>query len=102
MAVRHVHVVPREVPPELQLRTAVAAAVVILAFSLVGVRLWYLQLEAGTEMRSLSEQNRIRLVRVPAARGIVYDRNGEILVENRASFDIVFVPEDTRDRRLTL
>ena len=27
-------------------------------------------------MRSLSENNRIRLVRVPAARGVVYDRNG--------------------------
>ena len=49
-------------------------------------------------MRSLSEHNRIRLVRVPAARGVVYDRNGELLIDNRASFDVVFVPEDARDR----
>jgi len=99
MASHHVHVVPREVPPELQTRMAVALALVILAFTGVGVRLWYLQVAHGPEMRSLSENNRIRLVRVPAARGVVYDRNGEILVDNRPSFDVVFVPEDARDRR---
>ena len=49
-------------------------------------------------MRSLSEHNRIRLVRVPAARGVVYDRNGELLIDNRASFDVVFVPEDARGK----
>src|SRR4029077_14734646 len=99
MASRHVHVVPREVPPELQTRMAVAAVVVVVAFALVGARLWYLQVDKGTEMRSLSENNRIRLVRVPAARGVVYDRNGEILVDNRPSFDVVFGPEDARERR---
>src|SRR2546428_1438167 len=50
-------------------------------------------------MRYYSEKNRIRLVRVPAPRGVVYDRNGEILVDNRPSFDVVFVPEDAGERR---
>src|SRR5689334_5585148 len=76
MATRAVHVVPREVPPELQTRVAVAVGVVLVAFVLVGLRLWYLQVERGPEMRSLSEDNRIRLVRLPAARGVVYDRHG--------------------------
>src|SRR6185295_15998319 len=62
-------------------------------------RLWYLQVDRGEEMRSMSENNRIRLVRLPAARGVVYDRHGEILIDNRPSFDVVFVPEDVRDRR---
>src|SRR5262245_48272206 len=99
MASRHVHVVPREVPPELQTRMAVATVVAVLAFALVGSRLWYLQVDKGAEMHSLSENNRIRLVRVPGARGVVYDRHGEILVDNRPSFDVVFVPEDARDHR---
>src|SRR5438105_1151727 len=99
MASGHVHVVHREVPPELQTRIAVATVVAVLAFALVGTRLWYLQLDKGAEMRSLSENNRIRLVRVPGARGVVYDRHGEILVDNRPSFDVVFVPEDARDHR---
>jgi penicillin-binding protein 2 len=80
----------------------VAVAIAYIAFTLVGVRLWYLQLEKGSEMRSLSEHNRIRLVRLPGSRGVVYDRHGEILIDNRPSFDVVFVPEDARDRRKTL
>src|SRR5437867_5837487 len=99
MASGHMHVVPREVPPELHVRLAVSAVVVLVAFALVGVRLWYLQVDRGQEMRYLSEQNRIRVVSVPAARGVVYDRHGEILVDNRPSFDVVFVPEDAHDRR---
>jgi penicillin-binding protein 2 len=100
MSARSVHVVPREIPPELQLRIAVAMAIALVAFGLLGVRLWYLQVARGNDMRSMSESNRIRLVRVPAARGVVYDRHGEILVDNRPSFDVVFVPEDARgDRR---
>src|SRR5437899_11554332 len=99
MATRPVHVVSREVPPEFQLRMAVAIGVVCAAFALVGLRLWYLQVERGAQMRYYSDQNRIRLVRVPAPRGVVYDRHGEILVDNRPSFDVVFVPEDARERR---
>src|SRR5262245_32848283 len=102
MASRGMHVVRREVPPELQARIAASVAAVVLAFGLVGVRLWYLQVDRGEEMRSLSEHNRIRLVRVPSARGVVYDRRGEILVDNRPSFDVVFVPEDAGDKRATL
>src|SRR5436189_3741127 len=78
MATRPVHVVSREVPPELQLRMVVAIGIVCAAFALVGLRLWYLQVERGAQMRYYSEKNRIRLVRVPAPRGVVYDRNGEI------------------------
>src|SRR5256712_6961221 len=99
MAMRPVHVVSREVPPEFQLRMAVALGVVFVAFALVGIRLWYLQVERGAQMRYYSEKNRIRLVRVPAPRGVVYDRNGEILIDNRPSFDVVFVPEDAGERR---
>src|ERR1043165_2261745 len=99
MPLSKVHVVPREVPPEVERRLAVSIAIVTLAFTLIAVRLWYLQVQRGPEMRSISESNRIRLVRVPAARGVVYDRNGEILIDNRPSFDVIFVPEDARERR---
>jgi penicillin-binding protein 2 len=90
--------VPRDVPPELARRIGFAAAVVLLAFAAVVARLVSLQVVQGDEMRSLSEHNRIRLVRVPSARGVVYDRNGELLIDNRPSFDVVYVPEDARNR----
>ncbi|HZP42364.1 MAG TPA: penicillin-binding protein 2 [Candidatus Binatia bacterium] len=99
---RSFYVATREVPPELQRRMGAAALVVFAMFALVAARLWYLQVERGAEMRDRSENNRLRLVRLPAARGVVYDRNGEILIDNRPSFDAVFVPEDARDRRLVL
>jgi penicillin-binding protein 2 len=102
MASRDVHVVTREMPPELLVRPAAAVWVAVLIFALVGVRLWYLQVERGAELRSLSESNRIRTVRLPAARGFVSDRHGELLIDNRPSFDVVFVPEDARDRRTIL
>jgi penicillin-binding protein 2 len=86
----------RDIPPELLRRVMVAGAVVFITVSLIVVRLVYLQLILGEEMRGLSEHNRIRLVRLPAARGVIYDRNHELLVDNRASFDVVFVPEDAR------
>jgi penicillin-binding protein 2 len=92
----------REVPPEFIFRIGIAAVLVLVSFGLIGMRLWYLQVMQGTEMQTLSENNRIRLVKVPGARGIVYDRNGEILIDNRPSFDVVFVPEDARRRQITI
>ena len=65
-------------------RIGVAAAIVLVAFIAIVARLVSLQVVQGREMRSLSEHNRIRLVRVPSARGVVYDRNGELLIDNRA------------------
>jgi penicillin-binding protein 2 len=94
--------VSREIPSELIVRVATAAVVVALALGALTARLWYLQIVRGPEMRLMSENNRVRLMRVPAARGLVYDRQGRILVDNRPSFDVVLVPEDTRDRPRTL
>jgi penicillin-binding protein 2 len=93
---------PREVPPELAARIAAVVGLVLVAFVLIVARLWFLQVVLGPRMRMESENNRTRLVRVPSARGVVYDRRGEILIDNRASFDVVFVPEDAPDRKGTL
>lgn len=94
-----IRVQAREIPVEQSRRIAGAFAVVLVAFAAIFTRLWFLQVIKGPEMRESSEQNRIRIVRVPAARGVVYDRNGEILIDNRPSFDVVFVPEDVRQDR---
>jgi len=93
---------PREVPPELASRIAAMVGLVLVAFILIVARLWFLQVVLGPRMRMESESNRTRLVRVPSARGVVYDRRGEILIDNRPSFDVVFVPEDAPDRKSTL
>src|SRR5699024_1177963 len=51
---------------------------------------------------TLSRENRIKLVALPPPRGLIYDRNGVILAENRPSFRLVITPEEVRDMSATL
>ncbi len=92
----------REVPATLRRRLVVAVAGVLVLFALTLVRLWHLQVTEGEQYRSLSENNRIRLKRVRATRGTILDRHGQILVDNRPSFDVALVPEDAHDVPRTL
>ena len=63
------------------------AAVVILVLVLL-VRLYSLQYTHYDENFKRSEKNRLRRVELVAERGFIYDRNGEVLVRNRPSFQI--------------
>ncbi len=65
-------------------------------------RLYYLQVLHHQELVELADRNRIRIRRVPAPRGIVYDRRHRPLVDTRPSFDAVVVPEDADDLTATL
>ncbi len=67
--------------------------VAIMAVTLIG-RLWQIQMVAGEKYRLLADQNRLRDMDVTAPRGVIYDRNGEILARNRPSFSVVVVPGD--------
>jgi penicillin-binding protein 2 len=69
------------------------ALIVIVVVVLIG-RLWQLQMIAGERYRLLSDRNRLREVDVAAARGVIYDRDGQILARNRPSFNVVLVPGD--------
>ncbi len=91
-----------EIPESPRRRIFGAAAVVVVLFAAILTRLWVLQIGQMESWRSLSENNRIRLERLPATRGLVLDRRGEPLVENRPAFDVQIVPEDTPDLAATL
>jgi penicillin-binding protein 2 len=71
--------------------------ILIITMIVLAIRLWDLQIMRGTEMRRLSEQNRIRIKKIVAPRGVMYDRNGKILADTRPSFNIYVVPEDIKD-----
>ncbi|MGA8180994.1 MAG: penicillin-binding protein 2, partial [Desulfobacterales bacterium] len=53
------------------------------AFLMLFVRLFYLQVIQGEELRRLSENNCIRLQSTNPSRGLIFDRNGVLLVDNR-------------------
>lgn len=60
-------------------------------------RLWYLQIIEGTELREFSEKNRIKQIKNQAPRGLMLDREGRVLVENRPGFEVVLNPQYVED-----
>jgi penicillin-binding protein 2 len=71
-------------------------AFVGVAFFVILVWLWYLQVIKGSDLRRLSENNRIRIRENPADRGMLLDRKGRVLAHNRPSFEVYLVPEDLK------
>jgi penicillin-binding protein 2 len=67
-----------------------------LAFFLIFIRLWSLQVIKGSDLRRLSENNCIRLRENPADRGMLLDQKGRILAHNRPSYEVYLVPEDLK------
>lgn len=66
----------------------------IFFISILFARTAWLQVVRGDYYYSMSEDNRIRIERIEPKRGIIYDRNGNTLVRNKANFLLYFVPVD--------
>lgn len=62
-------------------------------FIIFALRLWYLQIFSGTELREFSEKNRIKQNKIAAPRGLMLDRDGQVLVENLPGFEAVLSPQ---------
>ena len=71
-----------------------AIFVLVMAFSVLISRLFFLQVFEGKEFRRLSKNNCIRLQNIDPPRGLIFDRNADVLVENRPSFDLGIVLRD--------
>lgn len=69
---------------------------VLIAFAILFLRLFYLQVIKGKEFRHLSESNSIRLQSIDPSRGLIYDRNRQLIVDNRPSFDLYIIPKDAK------
>lgn len=91
----------------LSTRVTVITAIAIAIFSVVGLRLWYLQVLSGDDYRDQANDNRVREVRVQAPRGDILDRDGKVLVANRTQLALTVEPDDlpkrgTPERRETM
>ena len=73
---------------------------VIVAFLLLVMRLWQLQILQGKEYRELSEANRLRIIAIPAPRGIIFDRNGIQLVKNSPYYYASLIPDEFDIRKV--
>jgi penicillin-binding protein 2 len=72
-------------------RIYVLFVVVTLAFSILVLKLGWMQLVRGAHYRQISEENRLQLHRIHAPRGLIFDRNGVVLAGNRSRFDVFMV-----------
>ena len=79
-------------PHEFRQRFKTLFILVTVALSILVIRLWYLQIIKGDELKQRSENNSVRLRKIKQLRGLIMDTNGYVLVDNRPSFDILFVP----------
>ncbi len=66
----------------------------LVVFFLLFARLYYLQIVSGNKYSELSANNCIRLQTIDAPRGLIFDRHGQMLVDNRPSFDLAIIPKD--------
>jgi penicillin-binding protein 2 len=66
--------------------------VILLTFAVFTLRLWQLQVARGEYYRRAADQIRFRLVTSDAPRGVIYDRNGELMVRNIPSFTVTIIP----------
>jgi penicillin-binding protein 2 len=80
------------------LKKYIGLCLIILLIAMIYVaRLWQLQVLQGKSYRLESENNYIRVEQIAAPRGMIFDRNGVLVVENRPAFDLAIMREDISD-----
>jgi penicillin-binding protein 2 len=75
---------------------------VFVIFSTLVFRLWFLQAINGQKYRTQSENNRTHLQKIAPYRGLILDRNGELLVDNLPAYDLYINPEGIQDEEQLL
>lgn len=83
-------------------RVVIIANTMLVAFAVILSRLWYLQIYKGEDLYRYSLENRLRRERVSALRGVVFSRNGQLLIQNIPRFDAVITPQYLKNKKESL
>src|SRR5262245_3596960 len=83
-------------------RLATLQYLITAIFSLLAVSFWVLQVVQHAKYEELAENNHQRTLALRAPRGLIFDRNGKVLVVNRHSYSISIVREHTKDLNRTI
>lgn len=78
-------------------RTIIFYSILVLFLLILGARLAYMQVVGYAKYKRLSENNRIRLVRIKADRGFIEDTKGRLIVKNTPSYELNVVKEDVKN-----
>jgi len=83
----------------MQVRVVSFAIVVALVFVVLAARLWYLQVLTGDDYTLSAKAVHTREIKDPAQRGVIYDRDGEVLANNVPGLNVTVVPDEiSRDK----
>jgi penicillin-binding protein 2 len=80
----------------LRLRLRIIQALVLVLLGALGIRLYVLQVVNGAKYAEVAENQRIRLLPIPAPRGVIFDREQRMLVDSRPIYSILLSREDTK------
>jgi penicillin-binding protein 2 len=87
---------PREprlpVSPQLAFRVAIIGGVAMIMFGVIFFRLWYLQVLSGEQYVQQANANRVRELPIPAPRGKILDRQGQLIVASLTTNEVQVVP----------
>ena len=92
-----------ETPPmtkgNMQVRVVTMAVLIAAVFVVLGARLWYLQVLTGQDYTLAARATQHTDIKIPAQRGVIYDRNGKVLANNVPGLNVTVIPnETTRDK----
>ena len=74
----------------------------VAVFAALSISFWFLQIVENARYEEMAQNNHQRTLALRAPRGVLYDRDGKVLVENRHSFSISIVREHTKDLDRTI
>lgn len=83
-------------------RTVAAILIVLALLGIILARYHSLQITEYEIYRTQSDSNRVKLQPLPPKRGLIYDRNGVLLADNRPSFSLSVIKERVPDLEATL
>jgi len=85
-----------------QRRALVMLGLVVVLFGILIGRFYQLQVIEHETYTTISDRNRVQVRSVPPTRGLIYDRNGTLIAENRPVFSVTLVPERVENMDATL
>ena len=83
---------------DIQGRLVLIKVGLLIIIALLGLRVWQLQIRDGHHYQELARDNRTRSIVLEPARGLLFDRNGQLLANNVPSFNLYISLEDVKDR----
>ncbi|HEV8202879.1 MAG TPA: penicillin-binding protein 2 [Pyrinomonadaceae bacterium] len=85
----------------LRARLRFIQVLVVALLGVLSVRLYVLQVVRGERYAEIAENQRRRRLPIPAPRGVIFDREGRVIVDSRPIYNVILSREDVKDKDLS-